>query len=157
VTSQIFANIYLHELDVFIKHVLRVKYYLRYADDFVLLHENRAVLTDLIPRIQAFLSDRLNLQLHPRKLILRKLSQGIDFLGAVCLPHYQVLRTKTKRRMWTKLVEGLDQVTAGRHTMERFARTVQSYLGLLKHLNARRVAKKILAFVRENLSSSKRL
>ena len=118
-TSQLFANIYLNELDHFIKHRLRIKYYLRYCDDFVILDNNRSNLESLIGQIQFFLECQLSLKLHPRKIIIRKLDQGIDFLGYVVLPHYRALRTRTKRRM-----------------LKRFNQNnAPSYLGLLKHCN----------------------
>ncbi len=116
-TSQLFANIYLSELDQFAKHILRIKSYLRYADDFIFLSRDRNELEELIPKIAVFLKNKLKLKLHPNKIIIRKLRQGIDFLGYVVLPHYRILRTKTKKRMLKKIN---NQNSA-------------SYLGLLKH------------------------
>lgn len=80
VTSQLFANIYLHELDNFVKQTLRKKHYLRYCDDFVILAPQRAQLRALIQPIETFLQERLRLTLHPQKIILRELRQGIDYL-----------------------------------------------------------------------------
>lgn len=117
VTSQIFANIYLNELDQFVKHALKVKYYLRYCDDFVILENNYALLEESVKKIHNFLCERLLLELHPHKVSIRKLQQGTDFLGYVSLPHYRVLRTRTKRRMLRRVSE----------------KNVVSYLGLLKH------------------------
>ncbi|OGZ33312.1 MAG: hypothetical protein A2174_01060 [Candidatus Portnoybacteria bacterium RBG_13_41_18] len=102
VTSQLFANIYLNELDWFIKHILHIKYYLRYCDDFVILGENEKYLRELILPISGFLEQRLKLTLHPDKIVIRKYHQGIDFLGYVILPHYRVLRTKTENRIIKK-------------------------------------------------------
>ncbi len=116
-TSQLFANIYLNELDQFVKHTLRMKCYLRYCDDFVILHNNRNMLEQLIEPLRRFLDERLCLTLHPKKTIIRKLTHGIDFLGYVTLPNYRVLRTSTKRRM-------LQHITP---------ENLPSYLGLLKH------------------------
>ena len=130
-TSQLFANIYLNQFDHFVKEELRVKYYIRYTDDFVLLHDNPTVLASLLPVIRAFLRDRLALELHPRKVSIRKLSQGIDFLGYVTLPHYRVLRTRTKTRISAYLEKRDKDDFAG----------VESYLGLLSHCNGYRLAK----------------
>jgi len=118
VTSQLFANIYLNELDQFVKHKLKVRYYLRYCDDFIILGTKKNYLEKLTCQIGSFLSARLKLSLHPDKAILRKYHQGIDFLGYVILPYCRVLRAKTKRRMFRK-VSG---------------KNLQSYLGILKHL-----------------------
>ncbi|MCX6795928.1 MAG: reverse transcriptase/maturase family protein, partial [Candidatus Falkowbacteria bacterium] len=102
-TSQLFANIYLDELDKFIKHRLKARFYLRYTDDFIIVHQDENYLKNLITEISEFLKQDLKLTLHPEKILIRKLRQGIDFLGYVALPHYKVLRTKTKRRMFKKL------------------------------------------------------
>ena len=127
-TSQIFANIYLDELDQFIKHKLKIKYYLRYCDDFVILDTDRNKLEKIILQIADFLKLNLKLSLHPDKIIIRKLKQGIDFLGYVVLPHYRVLRTKTKRRMLKKINQN----------------NLSSYLGLLKHCNSYKLKNRIL-------------
>lgn len=128
-TSQLFANIYLNELDQFVKHRLKVKFYLRYCDDFVILENDLVELEKLIPEIKYFLYSKLKLELHPNKIIIRKLNQGIDFLGYVVLPHYRVLRTKTKRRMLKKANEG----------------NMQSYLGLIKHCSSYGLRQKLLS------------
>lgn len=134
-TSQIFANIYLNEMDQFMKHDLKVKYYIRYCDDFIVIANEKKYLEALIPKIQSFLNDRLKLSLHEKKIIIRKLNQGIDFLGYVVLPHYILPRTKTKRRIFKKLKEKIGS--------ENFNQSLQSYLGYLKHANAYKVQQKI--------------
>ncbi|HMS92634.1 MAG TPA: reverse transcriptase domain-containing protein [Candidatus Saccharibacteria bacterium] len=98
-TSQLFANIYLHELDWYVKQTLREKCYVRYCDDFVILSKDRKYLEDLVPIVGDFLSAQLNLTIHPNKIIIRNWNQGIDFLGYVLKPHCTVLRNKTKARM----------------------------------------------------------
>ncbi|MBI4434819.1 group II intron reverse transcriptase domain-containing protein [Candidatus Uhrbacteria bacterium] len=105
-TSQLFANVYLHELDRFVKHELRERWYLRYCDDFTIVHPDRAHLVGLVSAIEAFLHDVLRLRLHPRKVTVRTWGQGIDFLGYVLLPRVTVLRTKTKHRMFHQLHRG---------------------------------------------------
>lgn len=116
-TSQLFANIYLDKLDQFIKHQLKIKCYLRYSDDFVLIANNIDFLKSLIPQIDKFLDSKLKLKLHPNKIIIKKLRQGIDFLGYVVLPRYTVLRAKTRRRMLKRVNKN----------------NLSSYLGLIKH------------------------
>lgn len=102
-TSQLCANVYLHELDRFVKHELRERWYLRYCDDFATVHPSREHLICLVPRIGVFLTQALRLRLHPRKVTIRTWRQGIDFLGYVLLPHATVLRTRTQRRMLRRL------------------------------------------------------
>ncbi|OGH21140.1 MAG: hypothetical protein A3J18_00470 [Candidatus Levybacteria bacterium RIFCSPLOWO2_02_FULL_40_18] len=132
-TSQIFANIYLNELDQFIKQSLRVKYYLRYADDFLILESNRSRLLDWYTSIPVFLEENLKLRLNPGKIIMRRLSWGVDFLGYVILPHYVLPRTKTKKRMFRKISDKLDEYKTGRISDFSLNQTIQSYLGYLKH------------------------
>lgn len=132
-TSQLLVNIYMNEFDQFVKHKLKAKYYIRYADDFIVLLEDKAWLEGIIPRISDFLWNGLKLTLHPEKLFLKTLSSGIDFLGWVHFPNHRVLRTVSKKRMFKniKLKEGRVE-------------TVQSYLGLLSHGNARKLRKKVV-------------
>lgn len=120
-TSQLLVNIYMNEFDQFVKHKLKAKYYIRYADDFVFLHEDKKYLEDLVPQISEFLEGRLKLTLHPNKLFLKTLASGVDFLGRVHFPEHRVLRTTTKRRMFKKLSQS-DK-----------SETLISYLGLLGH------------------------
>ncbi len=134
-TSQVFANIYMNELDQFIKHALRIKYYIRYADDFLVIANNKEDLNNLIGPIRLFLQNHLKLELHPNKIILRKLEWGIDFLGYVVLPHYILPRTKTKRRVFTKLKAKIGS--------ESFNQSLQSYLGYLSHANSFRLTQRL--------------
>lgn len=141
VTSQLFANIYLNELDQFMKHELKAHYYIRYCDDFVVVDTNKDRLERLIPKIRAFLECRLKLELHPNKVSMRKLSHGIDFLGYVVLPHYRVLRTKTKRRILKKIKELRREFDNRSIDKERFLRSLQSYAGMLTHCRGLRIGK----------------
>ncbi len=95
-TSQLLVNVYMNEFDQFVKHRLKVKNYIRYADDFVLLSEDHHQLESLLPRIRRFLERDLQLSLHPNKVSITSLSSGIDFLGWVHFPRHHVLRTATK-------------------------------------------------------------
>lgn len=126
-TSQLFANIYLNELDQFIKMTLRARYYIRYCDDFIILDRDRELLLSYIGKISDFLNANLKLELHPKKVFIRKYHQGVDFLGFVCFPHHRILRTKTKRRMLRKLEEQFNK------------NSFISYLGLVKHSRSRGV------------------
>ena len=144
VTSQLFANIYLNELDQFMKHQLKEKYYIRYCDDFIILHKDKNHLENIVIVIQKFLNLKLDLKLHPAKIIFRKLNQGIDFLGYIVLPHYIVIRTKTKRRMLKKLRIKKSQLENGMITINAFNHSLQSYLGILKHCKGIGINQEIL-------------
>ncbi|MBI4067917.1 group II intron reverse transcriptase domain-containing protein, partial [Candidatus Kaiserbacteria bacterium] len=98
-TSQLFVNIYMNEFDQWVKHTLKAKYYIRYADDFVLLSHDKAHLQVALSRIDGFLRERLHLILHPDKVFIKTFASGVDFLGWVHFSDHRVLRTSTKRRM----------------------------------------------------------
>lgn len=127
-TSQIFANIYLNELDQFIKHNLKIKYYIRYADDFLILNSERLQLKPHLIAVGNFLVSSLRLQLHPKKIILRKSKRGIDFCGYVVLPQYLLPRTKTKSRIMKNF--------AIRHISNE---SFQSYLGYFSHARSHKI------------------
>ena len=89
-TSQLFSNIYLNEFDHFVKRELHCRHYGRYVDDFFVVGTDPQCLLALIPRLAAFLDARLGLSIHPRKIVLRRVSEGVPFLGAYIKPgrHY---------------------------------------------------------------------
>lgn len=130
-TSQLFVNIYMNEFDRFAKHDLKAEYYIRYADDFVILHEDKKYLENLLPLTRNFLETRLKLVLHPGKIYLKTFASGIDFLGWVHFPYHRVLRIATKRRVVKKARENSTKETAA------------SYLGLLGHGNAYKLKRKL--------------
>lgn len=130
-TSQLFCNVYLSHFDNFVKHSVRAKTYIRYADDFVVMSDRRDFLETLIPKFADFLQKELRLSLHPRKVSISTVASGVDFLGWVHFPHHRVLRTKTKNRL-------LRHVAISPHTP-----TIASYRGLLKHGHARRIEQKL--------------
>lgn len=104
-TSQFFANIYLNELDYFVKHRLKAKYYIRYVDDFVILHENKENLEYLKERISEFLKNKLKLEIHPNKSKIISLSHGIDFVGFRNFYYFRLLRKRNIRNMERKIKE----------------------------------------------------
>ncbi|OGZ07596.1 MAG: hypothetical protein A3C93_02240 [Candidatus Lloydbacteria bacterium RIFCSPHIGHO2_02_FULL_54_17] len=130
----------MNEFDQFVKHGLRVKYYARYTDDFVIVAESRAYLESLLPRLQHFLGRRLKLTLHPNKVSIELCRRGADFLGYVVLSHHTVLRTKTKQRTFRKLEERVSEYKAGVIEESALLASVQSYLGVLSHADAYRLS-----------------
>jgi retron-type reverse transcriptase len=135
-TSQLFANIYLNELDRFVKYDLHFSRYIRYADDFVFLSPYKNELLAILPIVSDFLNNELNLELHPDKIITKTLASGIDFLGWVHFPDHRVLRKKTERRMFRRIALNPDTAT------------VASYLGLLKYGNTQRIRTRISEILR---------
>jgi retron-type reverse transcriptase len=138
-TSQLFVNIYMNKFDQFVKHTLKGKYYIRYADDFVVMSEDKQWLLDELPHIKDFLWDELRLQLHPDKVSIRTIASGVDFLGWIHFPDHRVLRTTTKKRMFRRIQE-----KGGKEE------TVQPYLGMLSHGNAEKLHTRISHFELRN-------
>ena len=126
-TSQLFVNIYMNEFDQFVKHRLKARFYIRYADDFLLLSHDRIWLEKQLPLMTDFLYDRLGLTIHPDKIFFKSITSGVDFLGWVHFFDHRVLRSTTKRRMLRRL-----------HTNST-NETLQSYLGLLGHGNCNKL------------------
>lgn len=143
-TSQLFANIYLNEFDQFVKHKLRIKHYARYTDDFVIVSRDKKELEALIPTLRDFLQKELALDLHPGKISIRKIGQGVDFLGLVIFPHHRLLRTRTKQRMFRKLRERVLQYNAQKIEEEKLWQCLQSYLGVLSHAQSFRLRQRLL-------------
>jgi RNA-directed DNA polymerase len=96
-SSQFFANVFLDAVDQFVKHQLRIQHYVRYVDDFILLHESPQVLNAALARIREFLSARLNARLNESKTVMQPLDRGVDCVGHVITPWSRTLRRKTLR------------------------------------------------------------
>lgn len=124
-TSQLLVNVYMNEFDQWVKHELKMKYYIRYADDFVFLSDDKNFLEVVQQKVGDFLTHRLKLSLHPDKVFIKTLASGVDFLGWVHFPYHKVLRTVAKKRMFRKVNE----------------KNITSYLGLLSHGNANKLSR----------------
>ncbi len=133
----------MNEFDQFMKHELRVKRYMRYTDDFVIVAEDRRYLQNLMPKISKFLYTRLTLSLHPDKVFIRKYRQGIDFLGYVALSRHTKVRLKTEKRMFRKLHDRAKGFRAGLIAETTLFSSLNSYLGVLTHADAHEVAEKL--------------
>lgn len=130
-TSQLFANIYLNELDQFVKHRLCCRYYLRYMDDFLILDFNKKKLHQIKEIIQNFLQDKLKLELHPKKANVFPINKGIDFLGYVVYNHYKLLRKATVKRFLKRI-----------RSKSLSAASISSWLEYVRFANSYRLIKK---------------
>ena len=168
-TSQFFANTYLNELDQFVKHRLKCRYYWRYMDDFVILHADKFRLIGWRNEISEFLKDNLRLELHPQKRLIRPARQGLDFLGYIVKPGYSLSRRRVVSKLKRKLHyfnKKLDEKTGFEPEKERnltlplvcpdklpaidFILNVQevinSYWGHFRHANCLGLKKKLYFF-----------
>jgi hypothetical protein len=130
-TSQLFANVYMNGFDQWVKHRLKEKKYIRYADDFVFFGSDKEKISLLVEPVRKFLLKELDLTLHPQKIIQKTLPSGVDFLGWTNFPYYKKLRRKTKERMFRKIADNPKE------------EVFQSYLGLLSHGNAYKTEKEL--------------
>jgi retron-type reverse transcriptase len=135
-TSQLFANVYMNEFDQFMKHGLKVRHYARYTDDFVIVSSDVQYLESLIEPINAFLQEKLALDLHPQKVEIRSYGKGIDFLGYVLFPHHTLVRKRTKRRIFRRFEDLIERYRRGEIEKETVEASLRSYLGVLSHANA---------------------
>jgi hypothetical protein len=120
-TSQFFANVYLNELDQFIKHNLKCRHYFRYMDDLLLLNSDKNQLLEWRDEISEFVEEKLFLNLHPKKQILQSCEKGINFCGYIVKPDYTLIRRRTvkklKNKLWQfnqKILNSLDPNDASR-------------------------------------------
>lgn len=140
--SQMFANLYLDQLDQFCKRVLRIKFYVRYMDDVIILCNSKEQLHEWKMRINEFLNNELELNLN-EKTCIRPIGQGIEFVGYRIWPYKTCLRKSTTLRMKRSLKEIRRQYAAGEITLERAHQTFQSYLGMLSHTDSQELLDKI--------------
>lgn len=145
-TSQVFANLYLTGFDHFVKSELKVRYYGRYVDDFVLVHENKHFLLYLIPIIQNYLNTKLHLDLHPKKIHLLHYTKGLKWLGAYIKPYRTCVSHRTKTNLYLSIMKSNDLVRSRRPEMEEiehFVSSINSYFGLMRQFQTYRLRKKM--------------
>jgi hypothetical protein len=150
-TSQIFANFYLSSFDHWMKSTLHFRYYGRYVDDFFIVHQDRELLQNSIPRIASYLKEELAITLHPAKQYLQHFSKGIKFTGAFLLPNRIYIDRRTKGnfyaliRQWNKKIRnrtGPERLSV--EEQKKFQSSVNSYLGFMLHYRTFRLRKRQL-------------
>lgn len=163
-SSQFFSNVYLNPLDQFIKHQLKIKGYLRYVDDLMILGDTPKILVHQMRQIDQFLEDHLQLRLHPDKTVLQRVEQGANFLGYIAFPHYSHVRERSLRALrkrihffnhlldpagyphrsppergswaqWLALHQLKPPLIASPALLKRMLATLNSYYGQLRHAN----------------------
>jgi len=135
-TSQLFANIYLNELDHFVKENLRERWYARYMDDFLIIHPDKDHLLDTRDKIRAYLKGKLDLQLHPRKITIKNVQEGVPFVGYRIFYDHKLVRGDTLRRMQKKYRLKTKLYHKGKITDQTLAQSQSSIYGHLKHADA---------------------
>lgn len=133
-TSQLFANIYLNELDQYCKHILKIHYYIRYMDDIIILGDSPKQLLELKNKIEYYLNTELHLSLN-NKTNIGDISSGINFVGLRIFNNYTKLRRSTAKRIRRSVKHVIENYTAGIITKEELFAVLNSYKGIIDHYN----------------------
>ena len=128
-TSQFFANVYLAELDEFVKHRLRARFYLRYVDDFLILERSPQLLQEYQDRIDTFLCERLRIEMHPDKTKIVPLERGVGLLGFRAFYHYRILKKSNLRRAWVRMKRYREQLASGQIMQEHVSLSLAGWEG----------------------------
>lgn len=135
-TSQLFANIYLNQLDQYVKHTLKEKWYARYMDDFLIIHHSKKHLRETRDQLKEFLEKELSLQLHPRKITIKNVTEGLPFVGYRIFYDHILVRGDTLRHMQRKYKKRKKQHCNDVISEFDLAQSKASISGHLKHANA---------------------
>jgi len=147
-TSQLFANIYLNELDHFVKQQLKIKHYVRYVDDVVVLNSSIDYLFWARNQMQNFLEERLNLNFHPKKTFVMPLDKGLDLLGYRIFYFYKLLRENNLQRFKKRLRRLKYQYEMGSLPLEKLSQSIVSWTAHAKHANSYKLRRRVLGEVR---------
>jgi RNA-directed DNA polymerase len=146
-TSQVFGNVYLNDLDQCIKRKLHIKYYGRYVDDMIFVHQDKIFLQSIIPIIQDELA-RIGLLIHPNKIVLEKADKGVLFLGQFLKPYRTYIGTRTKNNFYQAILQ-INKMLAEKpqfswNELCKTRAVLNSYLGTLSHTNTFLLRQKML-------------
>ena len=147
-TSQLFGNIYLDELDHLVREKFGVKHYGRYVDDMVFVHSDKKFLKGVVLKIKDYLQKELGLAVHPKKIYLQHFKKGVCFLGAFVKPYRIYIGKPTKNNFYAKAgawnqIAKRKQGLGGKEETKKFISGVNSYLGLMKHYDTFKLRKKM--------------
>lgn len=146
-TSKLFGNVYMNEFDHWIKDTFGIKFYGRYVDDFIIVHEDKYFLNALLPKLNDFLQSKLFLTLHPNKIYLQHYDKGVKFLGTVILPNRIYIANRTKGNFFLS-IEQQNQLIKNhppsKSEKSDFQSSINSYLGIMKHYKAFKIRKNML-------------
>ena len=152
-TSQLFANIYLHEFDCYMKQTLGCRYYGRYVDDIVVVQNDIEFLKKAVLKAGEFLQQRLGLTVHPNKTYLQPYQYGVSFLGEFFKPHRRYVAKRTRSSLsgyiyrWNKLVKAQEDVLR-KSQIKDFLSGINSYLGGIKYIQSYKLRIKLVGKVR---------
>lgn len=147
-TSQVLGNVYMNDFDHYVKKKLKIKHYGRYVDDMLFVHSDKSYLESIIPHLSNFLLSHLKLKIHPDKIVLKSVNEGIPFLGQIIKPHRTYIGNRTKNNFYQAIQE-INKVMAvvPQFTWQQLCdirATLNSYLGYMQHTNSFNLRKSML-------------
>jgi len=152
-TSQLFGNVCLNDFDYFVKHRLGIKYYGRYVDDIVMVHEDKEYLKSIIPILRDYLAKEIYLEINQNKIYFQHFFKGVKFLGTVIKPYRIYIQNRVKGNFYQKIrywnnFLAKKRIKFTEENLKQFLSSISSYLGIMKHYNTYKLRRKIIA---ENL------
>ncbi|WP_300453827.1 reverse transcriptase/maturase family protein [Fusobacterium sp.] len=146
-TSQLFANVYLNQLDIYVKEELKVKKYIRYMDDFLILSEDKKELQEILKKIITFLEEKLKLSLNDKTRIF-PVKMGVEFVGYIHYADFIKVRKSTWKREKKNIKKVAEQYKNGEITIEKLQNVFASILGHLSHADSFQTRVKIVEYER---------
>jgi len=147
-TSQVFGNVYLNCFDHYVKKELNMKYYGRYVDDMIFFHKDKNYLESMVPQLSNVLLSNFKLKVHPKKIVLRSIEEGIPFLGQFIKPHRSYIGNRTKNNFYQAIQEiNKNMAVAPQFSWQQLCdirARVNSYLGYMQHANSFNLRKAML-------------
>ncbi len=151
-TSQFFANVYLNELDQFVKHKLRDKYYIRYVD-FVILNNTRKILNEYIEQVSGFLKTKLNLELHPDKSKIVELGSGIGLLGFKIFYHHKLIKRKNVNKFNRTFNKLKELYGTGIVDRDKAIECFEGWLAYISHANTYKYRRHLILLFNQHFPS----
>ncbi len=148
-TSQFFANVYLNELDQYVKHKLKAKYYIRYVDDFIILDSDKEILLQYKNSINQFLAQNLDIELHPDKSKIIKLGEKLTFLGFRVFYYHRLLKKSNLRKMNFKFDKQKKEYIKNNIDYDNIYDYIEGWIAHAKYANTYKLRKKLLNEIEE--------
>jgi hypothetical protein len=147
-TSQVFGNVYLNHFDDYVKNELKMKYYGRYVDDMIFFHNDKEYLEHHVSGLSSVLLSNFKLKVHPKKIVLKSIEEGIPFLGQIIKPHRSYIGNRTKNNFY----QAIQEINKTMAVIPQFSwqqlceirAKLNSYLGYMQHANSFNLRKAML-------------
>lgn len=145
-TSQLFGNVYMNAFDNYVKHDLKMKYYGRYVDDMIFVHEDKEYLKTVLVKTKEFLWEDARLRVHPNKIYLQHYTKGVGFIGAYIKPRRIYISDRTKGSFYEMICiqNKVVEKTPTHEQIKEFVAKMNSYLGLTRHYATYNLRKKMV-------------